>query len=973
MTVPVLFFLSGATALIYEVLWSKQLGLLLGSTIQAQTIVLAAFMGGLALGNRIFGRWADGLAHPLRAYGLVEVAIGLYAFFFDRAYTLADAAFGAWGRGMLGSPTLLLLLKAALGGALILGPTILMGGTLPLLAAWLRRRTHHSRQWSARFYAINSLGAVLGAWAGGFWLIRELGVLASTQLAALLNAGIGLTALLVARQDSGADAPPPPPPQASAETEAAAMPRPALSPEPAPPPALRGACWLVAFTGAVSMGLEVLASRSLALVFGPSLHAFAIVLIAFILGIGFGSIVISLPRWNQALALATARWLMIGAATLIVLYVLCIQEWVLLYSQLRHGLAANAMGYRLHQLLVAAIAIAILGLPAGLLGSVLPLTLRLAPHASHGLAHDVGRLLTWNTLGAVGGVLLAGFLLMPLCGLRGAFLTLAILLCVAVLAASARPFSRLHAAAAGVGVVALLLTAVGGEGWRQALGSGIFRARNAPLTRERLEQRRRDIDYLFYEDAADATVSVERWMQSDRSEERVLRINGKPDASTQGDLSTQYLLAHLPLLAHPRAQEVFVLGFGSGITAGAVLRHPVQRLTVAENCQPVLRAAPLFARWNRDVLRQPRTRLFAEDARTVLRLDPTRYDVIISEPSNPWVAGIGGVFSREFYQLAASRLTEGGVMAQWFHIYEMHDGIVDLVLRTFASVFPYLEVWESADTDIILLGSRRPWPATPEHFALSFAHTEVRDDLAAIDLPGPEALLARQIASQETAFAITGEGPLQTDPFPVLEYEAPRAFYIGASAKRLFHFDERTHQALLAPAAKAQAAAQLSRAQLQTTFRQYVTGNPALRRLLQPPNPASPEPAEAPPVLFHALRLPPASPPPPPAQPGTPDHLASLQLLLHQSEQSRAAAVQELRRLIAVATETQSPNGKPPTYAGPAGLLLARALLAQGDPTAAAAALGAARPLLPDPDEADYLSRIAARAGAAPTTPPRPP
>src|SRR5205085_109319 len=163
-----------------------------------------------------------------------------------------------------------------------------------------------------------------------------------------------------------------------------------------------------------------------------------------------------------------------------------------------------------------------------------------------------------------------------------------------------------------------------------------------------------------------------------------LRVNGKPDASSYGDLATQYLLAHLPMMARPAGKDVFVLGLGSGITAGALLGYPLDHLVVAENCEPVLRAARHFDQWNRGVVTNSLTRFWNEDARTVLKLSPQNYDVIISEPSNPWMAGVGSVFSREFYELAAHRLKPGGIMTQWFHLYEMHDGIVLLVLRTFA-------------------------------------------------------------------------------------------------------------------------------------------------------------------------------------------------------------------------------------------------------------------------------------------------
>jgi spermidine synthase len=496
-------------------------------------------------------------------------------------------------------------------------------------------------------------------------------------------------------------------------------------------------------------------------------------------------------RASALLLLLAAIW--IGG------FVNTIEFWTILYAKARTGLASTEAGYLFNQFLIAAISIVVLGIPAGLLGAVLPLCIGIVSGAANALGDQVGRLLTWNTLGAVAGVLGTGFLLMPTVGLRGALLTLAILLSLVALLSF-----RAHRAMPGVGasamVAGLLLWMVfsGDALWRHVLASGIFRLRANHVDWDSIRLRAGAIKLLFYKDAADATVSVETTIRKREKEDLVLRINGKPDASTVGDISTQYLLAHLPMMARPQATDVFVLGFGSGITAGALLEHPIAHLTIAENCQPILDAAPLFEPWNRGVLTNSRTRLYMEDARTVLKLSPKAYDVIISEPSNPWVAGIGSVFSREFYELAAGRLKDGGVMAQWFHIYEMHDGIVFLVLRTFGSVFPHMEIWDTLEGDMVILGSKTQWKSSPEIYRQVYERGGVKRDLETLGLGRPELVWARQIASQATAPFIAGEGPIQSDGFPLLEYIAPEAFYVGAHARQIFYFDERTWQSVLA-------------------------------------------------------------------------------------------------------------------------------------------------------------------------------
>lgn len=816
--VLLLFFCSGATALVYEVLWSKFLSQMLGSTIYAQTIVLAVFMGGLALGNRLFGRWADRLARPVSAYGYLEIAIGAYAFAFPALERLADRVFVAVGSGMAGQTALLLLLKATLSTALLLGPTILMGGTLPLLAGWLQKFSQDAGRRSARFYSINSLGAVAGAGVAGFWLVQYLGLVSGLQMTALFNVIIGGLAVLLSRSGLLEESP--------------AGERVAPAEAEVSPHLLRWAGVLVAVTGFVSMGLEVLASRSLALIFGSSLQSFAVVLMAFILGIGLGSAWIASPRRRVIANEKLVPVLLCAAAVWVTLLVFNIERWVDFYRYAQTGLGRTPVGYTYHQFLTAGMSLIILGVPAACIGAVLPLMIRVVSGTGAPLGAKVGALLTWNTLGAVAGALMTGFVIMPAIGLRNAFGALALALALAAGVTAWRSRVRLGLAGATVSAaLACSLFVIGGESWRHVLGSGAFRVRETVFDPNAMNVRKQGIKILLYEDAPDATVSVEQGTTAKMEPERALRINGKVDASTKLDQSTQLLLAHLPMLVRPGARDVFVLGLGSGITAGALLSYPVDKIVVAENCAPVIRAAAHFEEWNRGVLHASRVRIWPEDARTVLKLDRQLYDVLITEPSNPWTVGVGSVFSREFYELAARRLKPGAIMAQWFHVYEMNDGIVALVLRTFGSVFPCVEVWDTASGDIVMLGSMKPWRTGPEVFRHGFQIEGVRSDLASIGIRSSEALLARQLASQQTASTIAGKGPIQSDLFPVLEYAAPKAFYLDHRARMLAAFDERTRWTL-APAEKRETLQGLAPEELRAVFAEFSTVNHELHACL---------------------------------------------------------------------------------------------------------------------------------------------
>jgi spermidine synthase len=702
---------------------------------------------------------------------------------------------------------------------LLLVPTVLMGGTLPLVAAWLQKRSTDAGKGSAKFYAINTFGAVFGAGLAGFFLVRQFGLPTTLQIAGVANLLIGVVAIALSKKEVLA---------ANIATKVATTVAAQNSPAWLGFSHQTFICFLVFFTGAVSLGLEVLASRSLSMIFGASLQAFSVMLMAFILGVGGGGLwVASLrkPRFLQESAMSIP---LLIAAGLIGLFLLTIEQWALLYLKLRHS-SGMTDKFLYHQVISTLISLVIIGIPAALIGSVLPLGMRILSRGSTNFGEQVGKLLTFNTLGAVFGALITGFVLMPLLGLRTAIGLISVLLALAALVIALKnKQSKLITTASVTAGVLLLVSFLGRESWQYTLSSGIFRLSADEVTSDYFSKLRERDQLLYYRDGTDATVAVVTDRQPRSTSERVLSINGKPDGSIIGDLSTEYLLAHLPMLSRPQSKDIFVLGFGTGITAGALLGHPIESITVAENCAPVLEAAIHFEPWNRGVLTNKLTRLYREDARTVLKLSDKKYDIIISEPSNPWTSGIGSVFTREFYQLAASRLNEGGIVAQWFHIYEMNDDVVELVLRTFGSVFPVSEIWETRNGDLILLGAKSPWESSPTVFAEVFTRPEPRKDLEKIDLRSPESVLARQVCSQKTAFAVPGDGPLQSDALPILEYEAPKAFYQGGAAYRLFLADERTYQAAFASEAKRNALSNFSDEQVVDVFRRYGSANLAL-------------------------------------------------------------------------------------------------------------------------------------------------
>jgi spermidine synthase len=662
-----------------------------------------------------------------------------------------------------------------------------------------------------------------------------------------------------------------------------------------------------------------------------------------------------------------SEWLLVllltAAAIWLGLLVIKIDWWVEFYRYAKSGLARSSMGYRYYQFLAAAVSMVVLGLPAALIGSVLPLLIRALSNQSSALAANVGRLLTWNTLGAVAGVLATGFVLMPTVGLRSSFGILAA--CLGGIALLAAWLQGRHTLAIGSGSTLLVLALLfisSGEGWRHAISSGAFRSRETEPTPDAIPYRRAHVRILFYEDAPDATVSVEQGDGIEAPADIGLRINGKTDASSRIDLGTQTLLGHLPFAARPDSKDVFMLGLGGGITGGAVLKHPVERLVIAENCEPVVRAAKFFTPWNGGVLTDPRTHLWVEDARTILKLSPQRYDIVISQPSNPWMVGVGSVFSREYYELASTRLKEGGVMAQWFHLYDMHDGIVESVFRTFASVYPYMEVWDSGVGDVLLLGAKRPWNSTVERYQTMFEREPVRADLAKIGIHSAQSLIARQFASQRTAFAITGDGPIQSDLFPILEYEAPKAFYMGISASSLNQFDERTWQQEIASGDKRAALSRLNSAQLRQIFTTYSTINTNLQSYLVwrlrndglPSATFEPQDLRLLPCAFRS----PNAPLPQAELPATaPDEVkkliaAAAALEVAAAPEQRLAAVDQIQTLLR--ERTKNSDWSSSHYAA----LAARVSLVLGQPDRSRQLVELGLKFTPDDQQLHYLARI---------------
>ena len=778
------FLASGAAGLIYQVVWSRYLALFLGHTSYAVVAVLVAFMAGLALGNAWFGARADRTQRPLAIYAWLEIGIGLYAVAFPTYYGLCHDAFIGLARRLQPGSGSLLFLKFGFSFLLVLLPTVLMGATFPVLVRYVTRSLAELRERVAALYAINSVGAVAGCILADFWLIPKYGLEMALFGGAALNLLVGLTALVLTFRTEGQPLAP------SSRTEAPPVPGEIYSASE-----LRLALIGIGLSGFVAMLYEVAWTRLLALALGSSTHAFSLMLITFISGIALGAWIVYLWKGLRRTLLAFA-WAEIALAGTLFVSLFFYRYLSYGFVQMAGLLARREAAYPLYELLQAAICFSVMLIPTLCLGMTLPLVSRIATTELSRTGRSVGSVFALNTVGTVLGAILTGLWIMPALGLARTFalgIALNAGLGLTVLLWN-RLGQRRRALIFPCTVGLLLLWYVGaslGPIWERSLLLGLWRLQNPPESAAAFRKMAEEVVLHYHKDGAGATVAVQSWKHRN-PEQLTLKVNGKADAGTATDMITQLLLAHIPALLHPTAKQALVVGLGSGMTCGALARHSaVERVDAVEISPEVVEAARLFRRFNDNVLESPKLHVSVEDAKSFLQLGTRQYDLIISEPSNPWMAGVAAVFSREYYESCAARLQPDGVMAQWMHVYETSDETVEMVLRTFFSVFPYTSIWQPATGDLILLGATRPLQVDLESTRRRFADPAIQEDLARVGLRSLPTVLAREIIPQQNAlFTVPAQGAIHSDFFPQLEYLAQRGFFLGKAAERWRQYRE---------------------------------------------------------------------------------------------------------------------------------------------------------------------------------------
>ncbi len=769
--------LTGFSGLVYEVSWQKYLASLLGSDSEATAAVLSIFLAGLAVGYSLFGAVSRRLVARARAagrrppllltYGVVEIAIGLYVFVFPELFEVVR------GFSAVVPPDAAVVSFAfdvALAVLLIGPPTVLMGGTIPLLTQGLARGLDDATRIHAFVYAFNTVGAFAGALAAGFYLIPSFGLVrvmammgAINVAAGILYAGMGF----LIRSDVPAEAPKPGAPVSTTSYAAVA--------------------WCVGFSMIV---FQTILIRVGGLSFGSSQFTFSMVVAVFVLCIALGSFGVSaFTRIPRAL-LVVNQWSLVALMVGVYGVLQDAPYWAhVLRTLFRDQSASFYPFYGAAFLGVLVLA----GPPIVLSGATLPLLFHHLRSRDADLGAVAGRIYSWNTVGSLIGALLGGYALLFWLDLHEVYRVAVLFLVLAAVLLTLALYRIPPLLGGAAMLVPCLVVLLLLEDWQpKRLSLGLFRQRRAVESTYQgveaaVKERRGKVEVAYYNDDPTQSVAVLERMDQPGRTVRVILNNGKPDGSTVVDYTTTAMLALVPALLTDDASRSFVIGFGTGITVGELAALEESReVVVAEISPGVLEAAPLFDFANLQASQSPKVRLVRRDAFRALLRGTEKFGVIVSEPSNPWVTGVEMLYSREFLETARDRLTPGGVYAQWFHEYETDSESMGLVLRTYAEVFDRVSVWYTLGSDLLLIGRKAGPPTDLERLERRAARADFKAGLERSDVHGFAALLAHEILPDGVFHAAHFAGPIHTLYHPLLNDRAGRGFFLGGNARLPF-------------------------------------------------------------------------------------------------------------------------------------------------------------------------------------------
>lgn len=792
-----LFVLSGIAALIYQVAWFKYLSYFLGNSTYAQSIVLATFMGGLAIGSWIWGKRADESKNALKLFAWLEVAIAIYCLLYFPIFEFVKKGFVSLviSQEWPSDSNIVLFFKLLVSILTILIPTILMGGTLPVLVRYLSDRIEEVGKNVSILYFINSLGAVIGSLAAGFYLLEKIGLYNTVYIGAFADLLVGVIFLIVvyAKKDSILK---------STKKQKIYKKTPDKNKFEVTEKIYRISLIIAGGSGLCAMIYEVAWLRLLIPILGSTTYSFTLVLVTFITGITIGSLIIYfiLPKLKKPFTFL--GFCQFGIVVSILL-TLPFYEKIpyLIWSDVGDNMK-SVDGYHYYMSRQFYYTFLIMIIPTVFMGMSLPIASRLAVKKSSEAGESVGKIFAINTVGTVVGSLASGLLLIPLIGIK---ITVELALLINVLLATLvfiqpkalKNSYKLVVLITLVGSSAYYYLKVDYERWAytimtSAVSRKINRKSPPPTFEEFYVREKASHDeILYYKEGVGGTVVV-----TNKNDEVNLYTNGKGDANSKTDLRTQINLSQTPMILHPNPKNVYVIGFGAGTTIGNVLTHDrVENAKVAEISPEVIEASVYFNHVNQKPLSDSRLTLLKDDGVSALRLSPDTYDIIISQPSNPWSAGVGNLFTKDFFHDCKQKLNEGGYMAQWFNLYEMSDETLKMVLRTVLSEFEFIDLWQIGNSDLLMICSDKPINTNLD--SLEKNYIGVKDKLELGLIKTFSTFLSQQFMSSEEMDVLkkyassSNSKVINTENHPLLEHWAPQDYFLYSRPTEFLKLDRR--------------------------------------------------------------------------------------------------------------------------------------------------------------------------------------
>jgi spermidine synthase len=768
-----LFFISGFTALVLEVVWAKEACLIFGNTTFAYASVIAAFMGGLAIGSYAFGKVADHKPEEsLKFYGILEAGIGIFALCFPLILAVLHPLYKALYLNFQDSFILLSLLRFGLSFLILLPPTILMGGTFPLLCKVMSDDESTLGSEISRLYALNLFGAMTGSFLSGFVLLGTLGIRKTTILAACLNLAVFFIVMILNKHIK----------LSPSKRPSAAKASPITS------PIAKVLLVFVLIHGVIAFVIQIAWTRLMILVLGSSTYAFSAILTTFLAGLGLGTYQVALLKRKGNITPFQIGMTEILMGISILLFIPFFEWLIYLFVLLSPAFDKSVTMIFVVQFLICILAMIV---PTYLLGIIYPAVLSFLANAKE-MGQIAGKSYAFNTFGGVLGCAAVAFLLIPLLGLVG---TLRFASFMGITSACFLIFMTTDKLALKPHMPKVIILVIIGTllmfcPWNKNLFvSGVYAYasdyRGTPHSgwsqlKEFLVSSNR---MLYYKEGISSTVCVLEYdvSRKDGLPVKALRVNGKTDATTSGDMASQLYLALAPLFAHPDPKDVLIIGLGSGITAGVATHFDtIKNIEIVEIEPAVIEANKFFRVESHAVLEDPRVSTHVGDGRNHISFSAKKYDVIISEPSNPWMSGVSNLFTLENFRQARDKLRKNGIFCQWFHAYQMSNDDFFMIMETFARSFAHVNLFRVNKGDYFLLGSNEP---------ITFDSTRIRNiirqnkdlqnDLKEFSHHGSNIVEGSFLLKDRDLRSLLSRlnPKVNTDDLLYLEYSAPKRLY----------------------------------------------------------------------------------------------------------------------------------------------------------------------------------------------------